>query len=424
MTRLTCVLREIRHRRLHFALGVLAVAVAVAGVAAAYALLAAFDHDTSRTLAEKEQAANDEMRTLEDEMRKITKRLGFNVVILPKDQNLADFYADDYASKTMPEEYVERLAKSGLMIIQHLLPTIQRKLKWDEQQRTIVLVGVRGEVPYAGNNVKDPILQPVPDGTVVLGYELHAAAGIKPGDKIAILGRQFTVHNVNPERGTKDDITAWIPLHQAQEMLGLQGKINSILALQCRCDPGDLPLIRKEITGVLPDTQVIEFASQAIARAEARNQAADTAVNVVEQWKTSRARVRAKIEGLVGTLAPLLVAVSLAAVALLSFLNARERETEIGILRALGFTGGDVLFILLGKAFVTGLVGGLAGAALARFAVPLFPGAANAPTATLFPLHLFVALLVAAPLMALFATWIPAQIAAARDPATILQREF
>ena len=44
------------------------------------------------------------MAALDDEIRKITKAMGFNINILPSQQNLADFHANDFAEA---DQYVE-----------------------------------------------------------------------------------------------------------------------------------------------------------------------------------------------------------------------------------------------------------------------------------------------------------------------------
>ncbi|MCX7826238.1 MAG: hypothetical protein N2689_11870 [Verrucomicrobiae bacterium] len=420
MTRREFILKEIRHRRLGFAASVLAVSAAVAVVTGAYTLLALHDRRTETILAEKQRAAEQETAKLEDEMRKITKRLGFNVLILPKDQNLADFYADDYAIKTMPEEYVERLAKSKIITIQHLLPTLQRRLKWPEKERTILLVGVRGEVPLAFGGEKEPILQPVPPGAIVLGSELHKSLGLKKGDTVQLMGRSFKVHQLNPDRGTKDDITAWINLREAQELLNMPGRINSIMALQCRCAWADLAKVRQEVGAILPDTQCIEFASQALTRAEARTRAAETAQAVVTQWKEHRAALRRQIESLAALLVPGIVALAMVIVAALSWLNARQRTAEIGILCALGLKQSDIILIFLGKAVLTGLAGVVPGLLLGFCAPMAWEGGASA----VVPLSLIIGPVIATPLMTVLAAWLPAQAAASQDPAMVLQRDL
>ena len=105
------VLREILFRRLGFALAVLAVAVAVAVLVGQVLLLDEHDLRTEQFLAVARQTLKDAMAKLDDDIRIITNNLGFNVLILPKDVNLFDFFAKDYADKYMPEDYAERLAR-------------------------------------------------------------------------------------------------------------------------------------------------------------------------------------------------------------------------------------------------------------------------------------------------------------------------
>ena len=49
----------------------------------------------------------------------------------------------------------------------------------------------------------------------------------------------------------------------------------------------------------------------------------------------------------------------------------RERRTEIGVLKTLGFPAGLVLRLVIGEALVIGVVGGAIGLALAQFATQL-----------------------------------------------------
>src|SRR5947209_2022466 len=151
------VLREILYRRLNFGLAVLSVLVAVGCLVAVLTVLRLHDLRTNELIAVKEKEAKAKGQKLEDDYRKINLKLGFNILILPKDQNLADLYADDYAARTMPEEYADRLAKQPLVKINHLLPSLRQRLTWPEQKRTIILEGVRGEVPIAKQSQKKPL---------------------------------------------------------------------------------------------------------------------------------------------------------------------------------------------------------------------------------------------------------------------------
>ena len=95
MTIWRLVFSEILHRRMNFALGVLSVMVASASFIGSVTLLNIHDLRTSQILQVKQDELADRMAELTDVTRKAMLKLGFNVVILPKDQNLADWYADD-----------------------------------------------------------------------------------------------------------------------------------------------------------------------------------------------------------------------------------------------------------------------------------------------------------------------------------------
>lgn len=232
------VIKEILYRKLSFTLGLVSIVVAVGCLVGALTVLKAYDLRTQQILERKQVQTRKHMAKLKDDMRKATLKLGLNLVILPRDQNLGDWYADDYGTKYMPEEYVDKLANSGVVTVRHLLPNLQQKIDWPETRRTIILVGTRGEVPNLHKSPTTPLVQPVPEGTIVLGYELHQSLGLNVGDSVKLLGEEFTIHKCHEHRGSKDDITAWINLRQGQELLDKKGRINAIVALQCVCGTG------------------------------------------------------------------------------------------------------------------------------------------------------------------------------------------
>jgi ABC-type lipoprotein release transport system permease subunit len=419
------VFREILHRKLGFSLGVVSAAAAVACLVAELAILQKHDARTEQVIAAREAETRQEMAKLEDDYRKLMLKMGFNVLILPKGQNLSDLYADDFASKYMPEEYATRLAKSRVATINHVLPSLQQKVKWPEYERTVLLMGVRGEV-YIQSKQQKPLLEPVAPGTMILGHELARNLALKAGDKAKLMGREFTVVKVNAERGNKDDITVWISLAEAQELLGKPGLINGILALDCTCDTVDrLGRIRPEIARILPDTQLIEYASQALARAEARQRAAVEARASIQREKDGRDKLRAEREALAAVLVPVVMVGSGVWIGLLALANVRDRRGEIGILRALGLRSGQILLIFLGKAVATGLTGACLGYVAGRVIGVLWREAPGAP-----PIHLafveprlLLLVVAAAPLLAALASWLPAISAAQQDPAMVLREE-
>ncbi len=416
------VTREMRFRPLNLWLGVFAVTIAVGCLVGSLTLLSIFKSRSAQILQDKDRALKSQMQQLQDDYRKITLTLGFNVLILPRDQQLSDFYSDDFAAKQMPESYVELLSHSSAMTVAHILPVLQRKILWPERKRMILLTGTRGEVPIAGEDVKKPLLEHMDTGTVTLGYELHQSLGLALGDKVTLAGEHFTVGKCNPQRGTKDDITAWIDLAAAQRILKAPGKINAIFALSCQCEGDRLASIRHEIAGILPQTQVIEFASSAVTRAEARLRSQDEAQESLENEKLHQAALHAEQQHLIAILVPLTLLGSILWIGLLSFNNVRERRAEIGILRALGVSASQVQMLFLLRNLLIGFIGALFGAAIG-FMAAVFVGRSGGGMIWAIDPNLLLAVLFLAPLLSVFAGLTPAMMAARQDPAIVLGEE-
>ncbi len=399
--------KEILYRKGNFLLALAAVTLAVMFTVAALLLVRGYQSQCKSRVA-----------ALDDEIRKITKSLGFNINILPKDQNLADFHANDFGDKTMPFEYVQRLADSkSIVTVQHLRPALIRKMQWPEHDRQIVLMGVSGVVPWTHRtNPKQPLSEAVPPGTMNMGSVLAKQLQVGPGDSVVLSGERFTINKVYEPRGSKDDITVWIDLKKAQQMLGLEDRINLIQALECNCASMErLAEIENEISGVLgSEVQVIELSTKAIAQARARNDVRDSGE------KTLQTLQKASLYGFCF----ITIAASLS-VALLSLINAIQRRREIGILRAIGTPGGKILGLFMGKAAVLGITGAVAGFGLG-LAVAAAVGESTLEAFDFEParaVQLLAAALVATPFLTILASWIPAIIVAGQDPATVVRNE-
>lgn len=419
------ILCEIGHRKLNFLLALLSVAVAVGCLIGAMTLLRAGEIRTAEILAQRQTEVKKAGAELEDAMRKISLGLGFNILILPQDQDLNELHVEGTLSKTMPEDYVHRLANSKIVTVNHLLPSLMKKLTWPEQKLPIILYGTRGEVPIGHADPKKPLLDAVPPGKMIIGDQVHRKLSLKVGDQTTLLGREFSVIKAHAERGTVDDSTVWINLKEAQQLLGAENLIHAILALECHCAGERLAAIRKEISAILPGTQVIERGPPALARAEARNKAKETADSALAREQANRAQLQQQRERFAAVLAPVVLAGCAVWIGFLAFGNVRQRSQEIGILRAIGYRSTQILAIFLGKALFIGL----AGAALG-YAAGLWVGirwgdlAATADAFTrLFDSRLLVLAVVLAPFLSGLATWIPAILAARQDPAVVLQEE-
>ena len=253
--------------------------------------------------------------------------------------------------------------------------------------------------------------------------------GIKVNDRIQLMGKTFTVHNCYEERGNKDDITAWIHLREAQELLGRMGQINAILALECLCTENALPTIRKEIAALLPGTQVIERGSRALARAEARTQVAQEAEASLEKEQQGRETLRQERERMASVLMPVIILACALWIALMGFINVRSRREEIGILRTVGVSAKRIFLLFISKHISIGVLGGSLGFALGG-ALGILLGRSDESAARIgsigsvpFWLQMAALAVIGASLLTVLAGWIPAMIAARQDPADVLREE-
>jgi len=424
--------REIHHRRLNFGLAALSVMVAVGVLVAAVVLLRSHDLRTEQLLKFKQEEADRQLAKMEDDYRKYMKELGYNLLILPRQQDLTEFLQSGYATHTMPEEDVEKLAASGTTLIRHLLPIVQQQVRWTEKERVITLIGTRGEVPIRTRAPREPMLEAVPRGRAVVGYRLAADLGIEPGQRFALLGAEFEVLSVRPRRGGTEDTCVWLNLADAQRLLGLKGRINGIEALKCHCasDEGttlddEIANLERAITTVLPDTQILLRENRVTVRAKARGRAKRVRVETLAKWERDRADLRGARETFAAFLVPLVILGGAAWIAFLAMGNVRERRSEIGILRAIGVRSAQVLAVFLGKATLVGLVGAVAGCAagiaVGAVAAQITEGAFS-PRAVAIP-WVFLVILVVAPVLAGVASLVPAMAAAAHDPAVVLRED-
>jgi hypothetical protein len=430
------LLAELRFRKLNFALALLAVAAAAALVVAGPVLLEGYGRETAGRLAVMEaqsqaaiKAQDAELARLDDETRKLMLSMGFNLLIVHKDTNMADLWAEDFAALDMPQEYVQRLAESKeLEHVRHLVATLQQKIKW--QERTVLLVGYLKETPQTFFQDKKPMGYAIEPGTVFLGYELWAGPKLKAGDRVEVLGRPFRVAKTLPERGSKEDITLAMNIADAQALLDKPGKVNHILAIGCQCEGDRLGTIRQELERTLPETKITEHQSIAQARAEQRDKVAATRAMVLAAARAQREQMIEQRSGIESSLlrlttfgTPWVILLCGVIVGLLALVNVRERRPEIGLLRALGKTSLYIARLFLAKALLLGLVGGAAGYGLGLL-LAQFVGArvyeisaANVGA----PLGLLLWTVVGAPVVCAVATYLPTLSAVAQDPAVALR---
>jgi cell division protein FtsX len=391
---LKMALSEMRMRKTNSSLVFVCLAVAVMVAVATVVLFGAYDRSEETYATLKHAEVKVQLDSLWDNFRKITKSLGFNVLILPKDQNLSDFYSKDFASKYMPESYGQTLLQSGIISVEHLDPTLLVKTLWPEQRRTIIACGTHGELARGAQSAaRAPIVQAVEPGALVAGYDLAEGCNLRPGKRIVFMGRSFTVASCRPKQGNRDDITLWFDLAEAQSLFNKPGLINAICALECRCAADktlpNIAKIRSDMERILPNTQVVEFMSEVLTRAEVRYEEERMARETLDREITARTLLRSQRIRFGSFILVLVLAASAIGAGLLLHANAVERRHEVGVLRALGASRTSVMALFFCKAIVCGasaaFCGILAGwgigatVAIAAFGPTAAHGEFNAP---------------------------------------------
>jgi putative ABC transport system permease protein len=425
MPLITFGMQEILRRKVTFLLATGSVAVAAAVILLVPAVLKVYQTRAAEMLEAKEVVLDEKLKTLQDEMRKATLKMSFNLQILPGKQDVREWHLNETASTYMPEEYVHRMAASKILSVRHFFPMLSQKLKWPEMKRTIFLVGCKGEVPNLHKGYRAPLVQPVPKGTIIVGHELQQSLDLKKGQQVQLLGREFVIHDCYEHRGTKDDIGVWIPLKDAQELLNKPGMINAILALECSCAATmGIEQVRNEIKSCLPDTRVIELGTNVLARNEARAKVKREAQQALQREKDNQQMLANERESLAAVLLPSVLGGCAAWIFLMAMVNVRTRSSEIAILRAIGYQARHVLLLLLFRWFVGGVVGALLGTLLGVAIALSLRGGMSLPlvgSEGMLSWGLVFASIGMSAMLGLLAGWIPALLAAQRDPADVLK---
>lgn len=379
MSILRLIIQEIGYRRGNFILMVLAISVAVA-------FWITFESTG---------------RAIETETRINTRDMGHNLRIIPRETDLVRFYNNGFSDFSMPETHLDALTAQGKITYNHLMATLQQRLQWRDQE--VVLTGLAPQV-YPPGRPRPPMSVDIERGTVYLGYLLATQLNLKKGDRVDINGHPFEVADCLSEQGNVDDIRIQCHLADAQAILNMPGRVNEIQAIDCLCladvdDP--LAVLRHNINSILPDVQVVQLKNIAAART---------------QQRVMIFKYRHLIFYLVVIVAGIWVAI-------LTAINVRDRRQEIGILRALGYGSGKIALLFLGKSILAGLAGALVGFGLGTvLSLQLGPAIFTVAAKHFKPLTLFLAwAVIAVPLCAAVAGFIPAMRAVAQEPATTLR---
>jgi len=346
----------------------------------------------------------------ENETRKIMREQGLNLYIFPKGTNLIDFYSVNN-TQTFPDTYVDVLAESKTFdAVRHLTGILQVKMpEWKDANGSvhqIILFGYKDEAIQRYLSRQETMGFDVKKGTVQLGARI--ARNVKPGAPFIIEGSDGKSHSfivdlrLEEGKGMRDQGVSF-HLEDLQVLLGMEGEINKIEALGCVCHDGRIKNARSQVQAIFSDLEVTEISSIADAR---ENQ-------------------RAMMNKYGSFIIPFVIISALLITGLLFHQNVKARNREIGLLIAIGRSSNTILFMILFKAFILGLAGGIigffTGSWIAEYfgkEIFRFTAFSIEPVWSVFYYTVFIF-----PLLWMISSWIPALLATRIDAAKILSEE-
>ncbi|EAQ82167.1 hypothetical protein DSM3645_00595 [Blastopirellula marina DSM 3645] len=359
----------------------------------------------------------------EKEVSKQLSNLGANILVLPKDATLQNYYAADQNGGSLPEEHVAEIYLAGLSGVEQVSPRLNVATQVDEHAITVTGILPQSEVEALASwqattmfmNTTDTgccqrtnvvsaqqlaspqaliehrAIQELDKNAIVVGADIAAKLGCKAADRVELFGEKFTVLGILPTTGTVDDGRVFAHLHEVQRLSESGATCNAIEIVGC-CEDAAGSLV-PQLQELLPNAKIVTI-SQVVQTQVGVNQ-----LMAKTSWIVLAVMMVVGGAGLAGAISS----------------NVQERRREIGTLMALGATPRYIQQLFLGKALLLGLAAGAIGCLLGVSAALIVgPAWAGVSVTPLVGTSLLAVLL--ATFVALVAAWWPARRAAQLDP--------
>lgn len=189
-------------------------------------------------------------------------------------------------------------------------------------------------------------------GEVMVGADIARIMGLKSGSSIEIIGSetgQFTVSGVLRATGAAEDTFIIARLSDAQFILDRPGLVSSV-EIRALCNNCPVDVMSRQLEAKIPGIE-----------ARAISQIVMGEMALIDRTRSAAMAV---------TLVTLLVSAMTVASTMLAAIN--EKTKEIGIMRAVGATDGQIMAMVMLEGGITGVAGGLTGFAVGSSAAVLF----------------------------------------------------
>lgn len=345
--------------------------------------------------------------TMDKELGETFDKLGPNIMITPRNGTVSLAYGgmslpveQEQETPLIADDYMKVYQIHDRDSVAVVSPKLLETGDVDILDQEVMLMGVyfqfeeklrpwwqwEGELPFQ-------------DTEIMLGYELAKQNNLTVGDRMRIEGKEFSVTAVLDKQGSDEDQVVFMTLLTLQS-LKERGEQISFIEVAALCTTCPLPEITQQIKAVLPHTDVKPLQE------------------TVEMRKHTVERIQEFM--LLGSIVITVIGCIVIGISMMNYVF--DRNTEIGVMRAVGLRRKHVMEILMSEVLVIAVIGGTVGYLLGTvFAKYVTPYVVSIPLSVAFDLPLGVMSVVITVVLTLIAGSIPIYRITELDPVEALR---